>query len=1286
MTQTVDKKVVEMAFENNKFESGVGTSLSTIDKLKKALNFDGVGKGLGAISSAADKVNLGGLASGVDHISSRFSALGIVAVTTLVNIANSAYQAGAQIVKALTVDPIKAGLDEYETKLNSVQTILANTQKEGTNLAQVTDALNQLNTYSDKTIYNFQQMARNVGTFTAAGVKLDASVAAIKGIANLAAVSGSNADQASTAMYQLSQALSTGTVRLMDWNSVVNAGMGGTVFQDAIKETARVHGVAVDQIIEEEGSFRDSLQKGWLTSEILTETLQKFTGDLNEDQLRTMGYSEDQIASIIKLGQTANDAATKVKTFSQLFSTLKEAAQSGWAQTWEIIIGNFEEAKSFLTDLNNWFGGILGASADARNRLLQGWKDLGGRTALINSFQNALNGVVAIVNQIKDAFREFFPPTTSQQLFNFTKNLENLTNKFKMAAEGSDKIKRIFRGIFALFDIGVMLVGAIVKALFGLDDVVGNLGSSLGDFLANAGDFIVNMRNSIKTSKIFEKVVNGIKNVLEPIAKGIGAFFLVIFGGFDKLKTLKIPTNLFGGLGKAVTPLEKIGKLFREIGEFISTAVEKFGPILADFIGKAADFVTTGVEKATTAIEKFDPKNALALISGGILATILLEIKKFVGKGSAILESVAGIFDAVRDSLKTWQSSLKSDILLKIAAAIGIIAASLLVLSLIDKEKLIGALSGLTLAFGELVAALLILNKSSFDFGKMTAVSIGLIGLSTAMLIFGAAAKKFEDVGVDGLISMALALGVLGLAVKVMPPKMVEAGIEMILLADGLLILSKALRAMGDLSLEQLGNAIIAISASLAILAIGMTAMTGTIAGSFALLVAAGALLALAPAMKIMGALSWEAIGKGLLLIAGVLTVLGLAGLVLTPVVPTLLGLGVAMGIIGVAALGAGVGMLAFSTGLAALATIGAAGVAAITLVLTGLLVLLPQFGTQVANALANFVVAIADNSVKVRKAMTTLIISMLQSFTEAIPQLVDTIYAFIQSMLETIDKRLPAIEQAGFNILIKFLKGIHNNIEDIVIVAVGIIKTFLDTIAQELPVVNKAGWNLIISFIDTMADSAEQNIPELMAAVERLGISIVKGVINGIFSARSEAINAVKELGLSILQSFQETLGIHSPSKAFYDQAKFIPEGTAKGIEANAEIAYTKVRSFGEKLKSTFSTAVSQISEGLDTNMEFNPTIRPVVDMSDILDKNNQIKDVLGANKQLDLTAATISAQKISKTGSLSEDKDVSQQTGKTTSVTFNQINNSPKALSRIEIYRQTKNQLTQVKNMVGG
>lgn len=343
MSTTVDQRVVEMRFDNKQFENNIQTSLSSIDKLKKSLNMDGATKGLESVEKASGKINLSGLSNAVETVNAKFSALEVMAITALANITNSAVNAGKSIVSALTIDPIKTGFQEYETQINAVQTILANTSSKGTTLDQVNNALDELNHYADMTIYNFTEMTRNIGTFTAAGVDLDTSVSAIKGIANLAAVSGSNSQQASTAMYQLSQALAAGTVKLQDWNSVVNAGMGGQVFQDALKETARVHGIAIDDMIKDEGSFRETLQKGWLTSDILTETLSKFTGDLNEEQLRTMGYSEEQIASIIKMGQTANDAATKVKTFSQLFDTLKEAAQSGWTQSWEIIVGDFEE-------------------------------------------------------------------------------------------------------------------------------------------------------------------------------------------------------------------------------------------------------------------------------------------------------------------------------------------------------------------------------------------------------------------------------------------------------------------------------------------------------------------------------------------------------------------------------------------------------------------------------------------------------------------------------------------------------------------------------------------------------------------------------------------------------------------------------------------------------------------------------------------------------------------------------------------------------------------------------
>ena len=370
MSIPVDERVVSMDFDNKRFEKNVSQSMSTLDRLKNALNFKNSERSLNSLKNTANNMNFNGLEKGIDTVRVKFDALQVMGIRALSNITDAAMRTGTRMAKALTLDPITTGFKEYETQMNAVQTILANTSSKGTTIDQVNRALDELNMYADKTIYNFTEMTRNIGTFTAAGVGLQTSVNAIKGISNLAAVSGSTAQQASTAMYQLSQALAAGTVKLQDWNSVVNAGMGGEVFQNALKETARVHGIKIDQMIKKEGSFRETLKNGWITSALLTETLSKFTGDLTEAQLKAIGYSDEQIAAIIKMGETANNAATKVKTFTQLFDTLTEAAQSGWAKTWQIIVGDFEEAKELFTEVGDVLSNLINKASDARNQLL----------------------------------------------------------------------------------------------------------------------------------------------------------------------------------------------------------------------------------------------------------------------------------------------------------------------------------------------------------------------------------------------------------------------------------------------------------------------------------------------------------------------------------------------------------------------------------------------------------------------------------------------------------------------------------------------------------------------------------------------------------------------------------------------------------------------------------------------------------------------------------------------------------------------------------------------------
>lgn len=379
MSAVVDERVVEMRFNNKDFEQNVKTSMSTLDKLKQKLNLKGTSKGFEELGAVSKKVNMNALGKSVDVVSAKFSALQVMGVTALANITNSAVNSAKAMISAITIDPVRDGLTEYETQMNAIQTILANTQKEGTDVERVNAALRELNTYADKTIYNFTEMTRNIGTFTAAGVKLDDSVSAIKGIANLAAVSGSNSQQASTAMYQLSQALASGTVKLMDWNSVVNAGMGGQVFQDALTRTSEHLQTGAKAAIEANGSFRESLSTGWLTTEVLTQTLDQFaTAAETQEEYQAavkkfveQGYTKEEATQMADMAKTANDAATKVKTFHQLIDTLKEAMGSGWTTSWQLIIGDFEEAKEMWSNVSDFFSNIINNVSDFRNDVLK---------------------------------------------------------------------------------------------------------------------------------------------------------------------------------------------------------------------------------------------------------------------------------------------------------------------------------------------------------------------------------------------------------------------------------------------------------------------------------------------------------------------------------------------------------------------------------------------------------------------------------------------------------------------------------------------------------------------------------------------------------------------------------------------------------------------------------------------------------------------------------------------------------------------------------------------------
>lgn len=1462
---SIDPRVVEMKFDNKEFESHAKTTLTTLDSLNKSLKLEGASKGIGELNAAAKGVNLGHIAQSVDAIADRFRAMSVIAITALANITTQALHAGSVLVKSLTIDPVKSGLNEYETNLNSIQTILSNTQWQNTGLADVNKALQILNEYSDQTIYNFGEMARNIGTFTAAGVKLEVATDAIKGIANLAAISGSNSQQAATAMYQLSQALAAGKVALIDWNSVVNAGMGGKVFQDALMETARVHGVAVDKMVKDAGGFRNTLENGWLTGQILTETLAKFTGDLTEAQLKAMGYNQQQIAGILKMGKTAQDAATKVKTLSQLIGTLQEAAGSGWAQTWQIIFGDFDEARDLFTNVNNVIGEYVKTTADMRNKVLGDWKALGGRAVVIDAISNAFNALISVIKPIRDAFRDMFPAVTGMQLYEISLAIRDFAKGLTLGSETAEKLRRTFAGLFAIFGIGWDLIKEATKTLFHLLGIATEGAGGFLEITASIGDFLVGLREAIREGEGFVKIFRVIGNILTvPILliKILAGYLSGLFENFDGQAAARGLTGLVGKFEL----LSRLGQIVADVWGRVTNVLSdvandasKLGSQLANWFGDFGTYISN-------IVKQINFSDILKGINTGLFASLVLMIRNMFGsggQGKGLFNSIRESFDQLTNTMQTMQNTLRAATLLQIALAIGILTLSVSELSKIDAGGLTRALTAMTVMFGQLLGVLLLFEKMSGfaglarlpiitaglillglaikilasaveDFSKLSweelskgltglAVTLGvligtlhlmppapgLIATSTALVILAGAVKilassvmdlaglsweelakglvgvgsvlaaltlftrfaavdkggilsgagivllatgikilasamqdfavlSWEEIG-KGLVAMAGGLVLIGAALIAIPPTapIAAAGVIIVaaslgMLADamvklggmswadigagltvlaaaltlitaaliaipptaplsaaGVLIIAlslgmigEALDKMGKHSWEEIAKSLVTLAASLGIIAVAMNFMTSALPGAAALLIVAASLAIMAPILQMFGQMSWEEIVKGLGMLAGVFLVLGVAGALLTPVIPTLLGLGAALLLIGAGVALAGVGVLALSVGLTAISIAGAAAATVLIGIVAGLIGLIPALIEQLGLALVAIAGVIANAVPAMTKAITAVLIALLDAIIAVTPKLGEAILKLVLEILDILEKGVPRLVEVGYKLLLAFLKGINDNIREIVNVAGDILVNFIKGMQDNQPKVLKAGANFIISYIENLAKTIRENSERLGAAGSDLALAIIEGMAKGLASGASKVTQAAKNVAKKALDAALDFLGIKSPSKVFEQEVgRQIPAGAAVGITKYSGLVEDAAENMGKGAIDTVKDTLSGLSKIISGPIDMTPRITPVLDLTAIKRDAGQIGSMLTATP-ISLGATYSVAKEVSRGFDDNQAQEADNaDSGRGGDTIYNQYNTSPKALSSAEIYRQTKNQLSRAK-----
>lgn len=1253
---SVDKRVVSMAFDNASFERKMSETIKSLDKLRASLDLASTGKGLDQLSEAGRRFNLGGMNAAVDGVSAKFLALATVGITVLSNITSRAVDAGTRIVKALSLDPIMDGFREYELNMNSIQTILANTSSKGSTLEDVNKALDELNLYADQTIYNFAEMTRNIGTFTAAGVDLSTSTAAIKGIANLAAISGSNSQQASTAMYQLSQALATGTVKLMDWNSVVNAGMGGEVFQKALFESGKamktLAGVPMDMTFEKwkdsGNSFRDSLQEGWITSEVLINTLQGFTGDLTDAQLQAMGYTDAQIKQIQEMGAMGKSAATDVKTLTQLVDTVKESFGSGWASTFRIFMGDFEEAKALFTEISEAIGGFAETSTNARNEMLQGWKDLGGRTLLIDAFRDAIKGIGTVISPIKEALRTVFPRTTSQQLYEMTERFAEFAKTIKIGEETANKVRRAFEGFFSIFAIGWEILKGIGGFLRDVFTELGFVGGGLLEFSANTGDFIVGLREALVEgggiAEFFERLGNAVKGpirVLRDAASAVGEFFSSFINSDEVATVAESAGSRFQEMGERVA---SVGSAFEWVADKIKSLANALEPVWDAIKGWFSELGS----RLADVLTPDDFNNAVDAVNVGLLGGITIILGKFMKDGlsldfgGGVMENISDAFDQLTGTLKSMQTQIRAKALVNIAIAVGILAASVIALSLIDPAAMTKALTGLSVGFAQLVGTMAMLEKLSMGTaaGKMTILAGGMILLSTAVLILSAAVKNLSGlswgelakglIGVTGLlvaltastqliaadasgmiragvsmmaisaalvilskavksfaemswgemakgmVGVATGLGILVLAMRLMPPGLAATGAGIAVLAVGMLVLSKAVESFADMSWTEMGKGLLGVaaglgaialitntmpagglpaiglgitivaagllvmaeavksmgeikfgemvkgigglSAMLLVLAVATNSMTGALAGAAAVVVVSGGLYILAGVLKEVGKLSIAKIVTGLITLAAALGIIGLAAALLAPLTGALLGLGAAIALLGAGFALFGVGAAATAKAFEVLAKVGKAGVEILIDVIIELVKALPRIVGELGKSLVEMANTLIEATPTFMKAVGVILVHVLDTIIEATPKIAEAFGTIVLTAIETIRSLFPEIVSLGYEMLLTFMRGLRDNIGEITSLAIDIITRLASGIADRAKDIVDAAVSVVTAFTGAIGSRAV----DLVAAGAGMLVDFLKGIADNL----NKIVGAVGEVITSFIDAVGDLAG----------------------------------------------------------------------------------------------------------------------------------------------------------------
>lgn len=888
---SIDNRIVKMGFDNAQFKQRVSETITSLGKLDAKLGFTEGIKGLGNLGKASKGVDMSSLSSSVDTVSSRLSVMEIVGVTALVNLANSAVNAGKNFAKSLTIDPITDGFKEYETKMNALQTIMTNTASKGTSMDQIKVALAELNTYSDSTIYNFAQMTDNIGKFTAAGVGLDDSVASIKGMANVAAGFGVDATRMAGATYQMSQMLASGKMMAIDWNSMVQAGMGGDILQKAFIETANSMGKFSDQSV----GFKNSLEQGWLTSEVFVETMKKMAAD-----------------------PSLMAAAQNVTSFTKLIGVMQETVGSGWAMSWEHIFGDKDQSTALFTGISNSFSELANSMSDYRNEALKTWNETGGREAVLNGLKNILTAISKILGPIYEAFKKIIDPWNSDRLVDMSKGFEWLTSKLIISDKASEGIGKTFEALFSIVKvlgsvlkpIG-MITGGVVGAFVPLLSIIPRVTGAIAGFVTSGADLLL-------TSSLFTKVVETIQWAAENLASSMewlfddseswlnqgiaGAVWILeklgtALGNTASIAASKISdimamadafNETYKPIDKAKAALEGFGVVAGKVIEAASQGFDSLVSFVKNGMDKIGDIVSGIIDKV-----KNSGVQGIDIFNAGLIGTIILlitklskVIKNFMNGVAPLTENISGLLGDVRESLVAYQKDVKASKIQKIAVAVLLLATSIMILSKVDPDRLLPSIAAVTALLAAMMGSLYLFGKiDPKTMAKTTSGIIALIGISLALNILASALKKLSSINPDQILTAVIGLAAISVAmiavVKTLDKVTINpsTGISMMLLAASLVILASAFKMMASIDAGTILQGFLTMSLILFGISAFMnstSSVKNSVSVALSLIPLAIALNMLAGALAIFGYMNPGVLLQGLIVLAALLAELAI--------------------------------------------------------------------------------------------------------------------------------------------------------------------------------------------------------------------------------------------------------------------------------------------------------------------------------------------------------------------------------------------------------------------------